>query len=296
MTIGAGDLKFEDRDVKAMWLYNGWIALYAGSPTFAGMVVSHGGGRLEAVEKEDGKPVLEPFAVMGIIHDAYLNIWDLKAEDEVLRPRFLNLELYRKGISDDAMREATDEELAVFEHEDTAELLLCGFDSVGQAAIVRVDLRTQERESGFGAVGSGADIARSRLIWQKTQPSDELARVLYEVYEAKAHAEMNAFVGPSVDAFVMYGNGERNLRMISEDTKTALNAVFRYNDQTPFLIARRDGELERPAPSQDWEGVLIEQKLRIPDHLIARRRVALSFASPSAPALPSSQSQSGEKP
>ena len=111
------------------------------------------------------------------------------------------------------------------------------------------------------------------MIWLQTNPNDELARVVYEAYTAKAHAEKNAFVGPSMDAFVMFGNGQDNLRAISEPTKRLLSGVFKYHDQTPFKIARRPGErAERlMPPDPNWEKTLIKEILPLPVPLAQMR-------------------------
>lgn len=270
-----GDLKIEREQTKGAFLPNGWLALYAGGTTFADAVLAHVPAVFEKAVEEKGHSLGLAFEVMDAFHRGYLDIWDFFVEHEVLRPRLLTAEQYRTGEGGEA-RELIEAERKAYEEDVAPEFLLAGFDDDGVGHVMEVGLRTMEETLSFGAIGSGAETARARLLWQKTSPDDELARVVYEVYTAKSHAEMEIHVGAKFDAFVMYGNGEANLRAISPKTKELLRTVFRHNDQSPFRIARRpEEEAPPPPPPDNWERDFIDKILPLPEHLAEIRKSIL---------------------
>jgi len=267
-----GDLKIERDQTKGAFLPNGWMALYAGGTTFAELVLSHVPAVFEkAVEKQ--YTLMLASEVMDLFHKGYLDVWEFLVEQEILRQRLLTADQYRAGISDQTTREMVEAEKRTMEEEYAPEFLLCGFDNDGNGNIIYIGLRDLENSGAVGAIGSGGPTALARLIWQQTNQNDELARVVYEVYTAKAHAEKHAYVGPGFDAFVMFGNGYPNIRRSSEPTKGLLIDLFKYHDQTPFRLARRPGERSEPKhPADDWEKTFIEEILPLPDHLVAIRK------------------------
>ena len=268
MITMAADLGVEQSETKGAFLPNGWIALYAGGTTFAQLVVGHYPPILEKAVADGADPLL-PAVVMDSFHRAYADVWDYVVEHEILRPRHFTREEYQSGIADQATREAVEQEREAKERDESPEFLLCGFDAQGFGHIVNVSLRSEELSGAFDAIGSGGPVAHARLVWQKTNENDELARVLYEVYTAKVQAEMNRFVGPGSDAYVMFGNGQDNLRALSDDSKRRLAEVFRFNDRTPFRMARRRSEIgkEPIEPDSDWERAFVDFKVPLPDHL-----------------------------
>jgi len=276
----ANDLKLEREETKGGWLPEGWLALYAGGTTFADAVLSHLPALVEK-QAEEGKRFGDyEMDVLQTFHDAYLDVWDFVVEQEIMRPRHVTMREYREQL-DPALRERIDADRAKYADEVAPDFLVCGFDSVGIGHVLRVGLDTMEKEGAFSAIGSGGDVAHARLVWQKTNADDELARVVYEVYTAKRHAEMELHVGEDFDAYVMYGNGQSKLRAISPDSKATLRTVFSYYDQTPFRIATRPQERTAlPEPPADWERAFIYNKLPLPDHLVPIRKSILGEDEP----------------
>ena len=256
-----GTLKTEVERTKSLILPNGWIVAYAGDMTFAEGSVERAFNKLESARTALGG--WDAVNVVEVVHDALLEHWEHAVNRDVLGPRFLNSKTYRQ--TDDKTRTEADEAIATYRQDSTCQLLLCGFlGTTGQ--IYALDLDGQSHEYEFAAIGSGAEVARSMLTWRKTRASDKLARVVYEAYEAKAHAELDPFVGAQVDALVMTGNvsltgAEPNFRMLKQPIKEFLNNAVRYYDQTPFKRARRTREtaIDLPkleAPNQDFEAQL----------------------------------------
>jgi hypothetical protein len=147
---------------------------------------------------------------------------------------------------------------ANYDEDNGCELLVCGFDPWGNAQILTVNLDQQEHEHEWAAIGSGGDIARGRLVWLKTHSYVGLARTLYEVYEATAHASMNPAVGENINAWVMIRNGGDALLDVPKHIMELVRTAFRYYDQTPFQRDRRIEDRTYDPPPPDWEETLGE--------------------------------------
>lgn len=267
LTGGHDDLKANMAFAKAMWISHGWLALFAGSPTFAEMVL----GKANQTLRDSGKVPTHAQQTVTLVRDSLLYTFRYCVDKYVLGPRALDAALYEKGGYDAVTRRELEIAISDYARDETCDLILCGFDTVPESPfpgnIFTLSIDGFERERAFAAIGSGARVASAHLTWRGTGLSDRLARVLYEVYEAKSHAEMNAYVSEDLDAWVMCGNGRENLREISVDTKYLLRAAFRFNDQTPFKTVRRDDEVPLPDPG-NWEDALIkDQQLVLPAHL-----------------------------
>jgi hypothetical protein len=288
-TGGADAVRTENMPAKAFVLPNDWIALFAGDLTFAESVVL-----LSQADFRSVQPIpMYALAVAATIRKAYLRTFNETLTADLFLPRLWDRERFIRREYDAGTNDEIEAAIAEYAENNTCEFLLCGFTPEGDGQVIHVDLDSHEDEHAFGVVGSGGNIARSRLTWQRTGPLHSLSRVLYETFEAKAHSEMNAFVGPRVDAWIMFANGVEGTREVTDDTKTLLNAVFRWNDQTPFARALRDDEKKPDAPPTEWETILEHDKLGPILTEIRKARVVGPSASPSATAQPSSQSQSG---
>jgi hypothetical protein len=292
-----GEYKIEENTTKSFWLPNGWVAMYSGSPTFA----------LSALQRAHRGLLQARLGVQGdwnrvdvprTVHAALLDQWRDGVQSEVLAPRFLDIDSYR--TKDDKTRAEAETAIAWYRDNVACDLLVCGFQPENHGNLLVITLDGWQSENHFASIGSGSRVAESRLTWQKTDSQDQLGRVLYEVYTAKAHAEMDAFVGKQIDGWVLmknYGWPDQSdmpnaMRLISDDTLTLLDGVFRYYDQTPFQSARRPTEDVPPAPPKNWEWQL-DEKLQgvLPPQLPAPLGDAATSSSATVP--PSSQSQSG---
>lgn len=267
-TLGDGELITEEPIGKAFMTANGWLAVYAGNPTFAEAVVAHASTSWDQMKPED-----QPTAQIGMmkhVHRAYLDEYEDAVERNVLRHRLLDTALWReRSLTDDfdeSLRTEIQREFALYDREYGCELLLCGFDPRGNAQIVTVDLDDQQHEHEWAAIGSGGDIARGRLVWLKTHSYVGLARTLYEVYEATAHASMDPAVGENVNAWIMVRNGGDALMEVPANIMELVRSAFRFYDQTPFKRDRRVEDKTYDPPPSDWETTVGEWGFGVVPH------------------------------
>lgn len=90
------------------------------------------------------------------------------------------------------------------------DIIICAFDAVNEAIIVRLDRYGQTHwESNYSAIGAGADIALAFLCqheWDETMP---LMHCLYYAYEAKIAAHANRHVGQDTAFEILMNEGTR---------------------------------------------------------------------------------------
>lgn len=258
-TFGDHELKGEEPIGKAMWTANGWLAAYAGDPTLAEAAIATAHTRWNALPESD-RPTFQ-IGMLKHFHTALLDEMDTAIERNVLRRRGLDMDTWReKSVLegfDEGLRAEVVNEFDLYDRDRGCELLLCGFDPIGDGHVLTVSRDDQQHEHEWAAIGSGGDIARGRLIWQRTHSQDALARTLYEVYEATAHASMNPGVGEQIAAWVLTKNW--GLTLVPDPIMKALDGVFRAYDQTPFMLTRRDGDyVPSLTPPDKWEETLGE--------------------------------------
>lgn len=259
-----GEYRIEEETAKQVWLANGWNAAYSGDRDFAYETIQRANVRLGAARQRVGS--WDAVDVGNEVHEALIEQWVHAVSRDVLRPMFLDTHTYRS--SDDKTRGEAEAEIERYREDRACELLLCGFTSGMGGRIVRVALDGHSEEHHFACIGSGRTAAAARLTWQRTDRKDPLRRVVYEVYTAKAHAEMDAFVGKEVDAIVLvknwnYGDAtdeSNSMRPLSDRFKELLDQVFRFYDQTPLRKARRAREVESSPhrPPANWEALMDE--------------------------------------
>lgn len=255
-------VRSEDEQYKGALLENGWIVQWAGDATFAGAVVAQANGQFVR-DTAAGTPI--PADAPGLyryLRAAYANVYSALIELDVFAPGLLDMEKYVNRTYDEATIRKVEGLVEDYQENATADLLVCGFDSAHEGQVISLTVGGGSFGEPNATIGSGARLAGSQLAWQKTRRSDRLARVVYEVFQAKSYAELNVYVGKSSDAFVMFRNGRDGIRTLSDDTKTKLGDLVEYTRQTPFREQLRDKETVRRSPPQkDWEQELRELKL-----------------------------------
>lgn len=298
LTEEPSGLKISSVAVKGFALANGWLALYAGSGTFAQVVVeiaNDGLGQLLA-----GGTAAPDTAVgtMLWLKDAYQRAYDAITRFDVFGPKLLDRDKFVARTYDEATIRQVEGLLYSFIEDDTADILAVGFDRHGDGQIVVVNAETEEVSDSFATIGSGGGIAGAHLSWRGTGFKDRLQRVVYEVYEAKAHAQRNAYVGEETDAFVIFHNGPSGGVYLTRDTLDSLGVVVEHYDKVPIVGARRPDKKIPKEPPTDWEHTLTELKLGPVVKVVESYRShpqdrAKWGGGSSASGQPSSQSQSG---
>lgn len=104
-------------------------------------------------------------------------------------------------------------------------ILLIGFDEEGKARIAEVNEEKiiDLRDINFHAIGSGGTQAVNTLLFQKHDKCDCLLSTIYNVYKAKANAEVMQGVGKETELLVLSKNG---CQKINEDGMKALKSIY----------------------------------------------------------------------
>lgn len=133
------------------------------------------------------------------------------------------------------------------------DLLISGFDAVANAFLLQATSPgkvTDMSRTGFEAVGSGADRATPRMLWNDYKRADAIDKVLYDAFDAKANAEMNVGVGYEWDAKILFpGKCEELPKNIKELIEQAWNDLA----YSPYEAREPD---DLPAPPSNWKELL----------------------------------------
>jgi hypothetical protein len=91
---------------------------------------------------------------------------------------------------------------------------------------------------GFGIIGIGEDAARSQLFKLQTNPSDEIGKVLYDLYDAKEScAELLPEVGRAWDGIVLVRG--RIPAEIPSNIKDLVEHIYKRHPHSPYVKAAR---------------------------------------------------------
>src|SRR5467141_2428584 len=148
---------------------SGWMAMTAG-----------GGGTCDRIVRTLSNKISETPTIADSATDmaacaesTYRDIFKEIAVERILKPRLLTEDLWAARKASllplhDSIVESVSSELSQFDI--SASLLLCGFDGKNKANILSLGhpgIASNETNSGFAAIGSGAQTAIGRLLWQK---------------------------------------------------------------------------------------------------------------------------------
>jgi hypothetical protein len=123
--------------------------------------------------------------------------------------------------------------------------MCCGFDGDGPHIFcLGYDGIPEIRDlEGFCAIEIGNEAAISRILWEKNDRNDPLARALYEVFHAKFKLRSFRGVGYLWDAYIIVAGKkliEVKLRVIR-----AFESLFEESTLSPFDKKRRKPESMR---------------------------------------------------
>jgi hypothetical protein len=184
--------------------------------------------------------------------EQYVSAMNDLIEAKFLSPRFLDREEYLKAITattiNDMMRSLADE-VKAFDME--CDLLVCGFDNFDVPFIldlknpgVAIDMTI----TGHQAIGSGWDKAVSRLLFAEHKRVHSIGRTLYDLFDAKANAEMAVGVGYEWEAVVISKNGYHD---VTEEIKNLIERAWAKYNRSPFEKYNRKEHME--LPPNNWE-------------------------------------------
>jgi hypothetical protein len=133
-------------------------------------------------------------------------------------------------------------------------LLVCGFDSEGNPVLYGLTspgIVTDMTSNGFHAVGSGWEFALGRLLWLDHKRTDDLEKVLYDTFDAKATSEMAPGVGYEWDAAIIIPeNGNSVVRPVEKKIKNLVERAWFDKSLSPY--EKRDKD-DLKAPPANWK-------------------------------------------
>ncbi|HET8568803.1 MAG TPA: hypothetical protein VFM93_07445 [Candidatus Limnocylindria bacterium] len=195
-------LREESEIEKRRELPGGWQMLYAGDPDAADETAD----ALQAVRPAQ---VRKAATLRRLAKAAYQRVRQTSFEERVLTPRQLTLRDVSGRRLDDLPAAVLFDYVHAkveWERDYGAELIFAGFDENGHGTLFSIDdpgVMSRSSTHTFKTIGSGAAVARMRLISLALRPSDRAHEVLYKALDAKFHAELTATVGAGTDAWIM---------------------------------------------------------------------------------------------
>jgi len=184
----------------------GWYALIGGNPSFAQEVIDATVADIVTVDPKKTHHSAYPGVLkdmMLCMKDAYKAVRRQWVADRYLAPRMLDEKNPFAGLPDEYK---VDLMALMADFKITCSLLVCGFD--GQMiphifSVVSPGIASCHDIPGFHAVGIGRDAAIGELYQFETEADDPLDAALYEVFYAKATAEIVQGVGYGWDCSIL---------------------------------------------------------------------------------------------
>ena len=178
-------------------------------------------------------------------------------EAKFLRPNLLDRKEYLSAIKAESLNEHIH---AIATRVDKFEMdcafLVCGFDGKNQPFILDLEppgICTNFFSTGFQAIGSGWDKAIARLLFSEHKRIDPVHRAVYDLFDAKANAELAAGVGYEWDVKVLYRG--RLIFDFTDEPKKLFERVWSKYNRSPFDKREKD---DLPSPPHDWRKALEE--------------------------------------
>jgi hypothetical protein len=213
---------------------SGWRILIAGDPSFAQKVIRH----VRATLPNKGGKTQSFSQMMDRMRRSYQEVRKQAVRDTALEPLLLTEELVvaRKRellpLPDVFVQMAAD---GIRKYKSGCTMLVAGF---GPDDVPHIFCCADPGDpvihdlTGYWAIGIGEAAAIERLLWIEISKREDLATVLYEVFDAKANAEIVQGVGYEWDAEVMVAG--KKAKRVPRDIKRLIEKVFEENTQSPF--------------------------------------------------------------
>lgn len=225
-----------DTDVRKILPIGGynWRALIAGDPSFALKVIQKAKTLLLTVKGQDISLEL----MMKTIKEAYQETRKNEVRDTILQKFLITEELIVARPNSLLPLSGQIEGKLVkelVEFDVRCDLLVCGFDEKNKPHIFSVSnpgIVTVHDLAGNYAIGSGAQNAIERMLWDEVERKQDLPIVLYKVLSAKANAEIVQGVGFLWDAEVMIAG--HKAERVPRKIRSLIDEVFNENDKSPF--------------------------------------------------------------
>ncbi len=232
-----------------------WYALISGDISIADAMLLQCEAEL-AKAPSDADMLL---SMMKLTSRVYSEIYESELEAEVLKPKLLTkTDVFQRPRRLLPLSQKLDDEITEdrkqFVREWSCEILICGFDSKDQPHLFRVvhpgRARGEDR-MGFSAVGIGADAAIGRLMFIDSDRDDDLAKILWDTFDAKVQAELMQNVGYDWDAHIVLKSTPKHAVQVPEKLQELMDTAWRYSSGT----SQFDSEPWKPddIPPDDWK-------------------------------------------
>ncbi len=193
-------------------------------------------------------------ASIGACEAAYQEALQDEVEAVFLKPRMLSRADYITGITGGSINEYMLSLAKSIDDFEMCDLILAGFTKDKEPYLLEVTETGQAEDcknAGSTAIGSGAEKAISRLLWAETKRIHSIERVLWDVFDAKANAEMAVGVGYEWDAAIILPG--RVVR-VEEKIKKLIERAWSQHNRSPFDKHNPKEDLD--LPPQNWRSQL----------------------------------------
>lgn len=176
-------------------------------------------------------------------------------EARYLAPRLMTRSDYIQAISGtkiNSFMESIAREVKCYTPD--AALIVSGFDERDKPFILSVDapgVVIDMTITGFHSIGSGWDKSISKLLFSDFSRKDPLHTVMYDIFDAKAFAEMAAGVGVDWDTRIITGHDKGLL--VPDKIDVLIERGWVEHEHHPFTVEELDDD-ERPP--KRWKAML----------------------------------------
>jgi 20S proteasome alpha/beta subunit len=247
--LSYGDhIQWDSDSSKILKLSHGGLIMFAGNEDHASRVLAGLVARAEDINRKPRNHTIE------ICERAYKDSLDELTQAQCLTPRLLKKQEYLDSITGPKVNRyilSVAKEIDAFRM--NCQFLICGFDSENKSFILDLDhpgTITDMSNAGFHAIGSGWDKAVARMLFNEHKREHDTVRVLYDSFDAKAHAEMAAGVGYEWDAVVSICSPV-GFCDITQDIKDIVERAWSKFNRSPF--EKHDRKKDLPLPPVNWK-------------------------------------------
>jgi hypothetical protein len=209
-------------------------------------------GRVIARESEIGNDVPRTKTILESEYQEAMK--ELKLA-KFITPQMLTQDAYIAAISQPQLNPHI-EEIAkqVNDYAMECQVLVCGFDAQKKSFILMVispGIVLDMTHTGFQAIGGGWEKANSKLLYSGYRRAKSTERIMYEIFDAKAFAEMTPGVGTDWDTRVV--TDERVGWILPANIDNLIVKVWNHRETSPFYSAKKS---KRKPPPKDWKKIL----------------------------------------
>jgi hypothetical protein len=144
---------------------------------------------------------------MKIAEDVYKQLLSKRIETDILEPKLLKRSDYISLLHSQSVNSSYVQDIKreINAHRITCGVLFCGFER-DRAYIFHVGYPGRSRDcthTAFETIGSGSEIATTRMLSLEASRSDGVVNALYNAFDGKANAEIITGVGYEWDASIL---------------------------------------------------------------------------------------------